>query len=55
MKESEECFFSPNLSTKSLKIAASFECLRDRMPSILSAREGFLQQQRADLLEVRVR
>ena len=47
-----ECFFSPNLTTKSLKIAANFDQLKDRIPRILTARESFLEQQRCILLEV---
>ena len=52
--DSEECFFSPNLTTKSLKMAASFEQLRDRIPRLLSDRESFLEQQRLVLEQVSV-
>ena len=50
--EVEECFFSPNLTTKSLKMAASFEQLRDRIPRLLTAREEYLDQQRLLLVQV---
>lgn len=50
--EGAECFFSPNLTTKSLKMAASFDQLKDRIPHMLSAREDFLEQQRQILIKV---
>jgi hypothetical protein len=53
-KEVEDCYFSPNLSVKSLEIVdkMGLSQLTERIPKLLKAKEAYLEYQRMIKIEV---